>query len=172
MRRIFTTVLLLTVFSAGQAGLLACGDKFFLVGRGEGFSRAYASLHPGNIVIYATGGSPTSKALADGRLQTHFTRAGHHVTVVRDAAALAAALESGPVDVVVADVAEALALIPRVDAVASKPTLLPVQGEQGKDAVQHQFAATLKATDKIKGFLAKIEGVMKKRSATSSRARA
>jgi hypothetical protein len=55
--------------------------------------------------------------------------------------------------------------------VASKPTLLPVQGAQGKDGVQHQFAATLKTSDKINGFLAKIEGVMKKRTATSSRVR-
>ena len=172
MRRVFTAALLLTAFSAGQAGLLACGDKFFLVGRGEEFSRAYASLHPGNIVIYAAGGSPTSKALADGRLQRHFTRAGHRVTIARDAAALTAALESAAVDVVVADFDEALGLISRVDAMASKPTLLPVQGEQGKDTVQHQFAATLKATDKINGFLAKIEDVMKKRSAASSRARA
>jgi hypothetical protein len=171
MRKVFTAALLLTVFSAGQAGLLACGDKFFLVGRGEGFSRAYASLHPGNIVIYAAGGSPTSKALADGRLQKHFTRAGHRVTVVTDAATLATALESEQVDVVVADFDQALALISRVDAVASKPTLLPVQGEQNKDGVRHQFAATLKASDKINGFLAKIEGVMKKRTAPSSRAR-
>jgi len=172
MRKVFTAAVLLGVFSAGHAGLIACGDKFFLVGRGEGFSRAYASLHPGNIVIYAAGGSPTSKALADGRLQTHFTRAGHHVTVVRDTAALAIALESASVDVVVADFAEALGLISRVDAVASKPTLLPVQGDQSKGEVQHQFAATLKSSDKVNGFLAKIEGVMKKRSATSTRARA
>ena len=172
MRKVFTAALLLSMFSAGQAGLLACGDKFFLVGRGEGFSRAYASIHPGNIVIYAAGGSSTSKALADGRLQRHFTRAGHHVTVVKDAATLATALASAQVDVVVVDFDEALGLIAQVDAVASKPTLLPVQGERNKDAVQHQFAATLKASDKINGFLAKIEGVMKKRSATSSRARA
>jgi len=172
MRKVFTTALLLSMFSAGQAGLLACGDKFFLVGRGEGFSRAYASLHPGNIVIYTAGGSATSKALADGRLQKHFTRAGHHVTVAMDAATLATALESASVDVVVADFDQALGLIPRVDAVASKPTLLPVQGNEDKDSVQHQFAATLKASDKINGFLAKIEGVMKKRAASSGRGRA
>ena len=45
MRRLFTAALLLTV-AVGHESLLACGDKFFVVGRGDRFSRAYASLNP------------------------------------------------------------------------------------------------------------------------------
>jgi hypothetical protein len=154
-----------------QQGLQACGDKFFLAGRGDPFARAYASLHPGTIVIYTGGTSDTSKALADGRLQKYFTRAGHRVTVARDQAALSQALESARVDVVMAGLNEALVLLPRIDASASKPTVMPVEGQGDRTAgdVQHQFTATLKTSDKINGFLAKVENVMKTRSASSRR---
>jgi len=165
MGRYLTALALLLAFSFGQASLLACGDKFFLVGRGDRFSRAYASLHPGSIVIYTGGSSETSKALGDGRLQKFFTKAGHRVTLASDSASLARALESGKVDVVLAGMSEALVLLPRVDSVTSKPTLVPVEEvDKTKSGPQHQFSATLKTTDKINGFLSTIEGVMKKRS--------
>ena len=163
------SMLLLTCW-VGQESLLACGDKFFLVGRGDRFARAYASLYPGRIVIFTGGATPTSKALADGRLQKYFTRAGHQVLVAPDAAALDRALESGAVDVVLAGLAEAIDLIPRVDSASSKPTLLPVTDDsRGAAPARHQFAATLKTSDKINGFLAKIENVMKARSAPQRR---
>jgi hypothetical protein len=154
----------------GQDTLIACGDKFFLVGRGDRFARAYASLYPGRIVIYTGGTTSTSKALGDGRLQKYFTRAGHQVSVAPDATALERALESGSVDVVLAGLTEAIDLVTRVGTAASKPTLLPVADESRTPAPsQHQFAATLKTSDKINGFLAKIETVMKARSASTTR---
>jgi hypothetical protein len=167
MRKVLAIALLLGAYSAWQEGLQACGDKFFLVSRGAAFTRAYASLHPGTIVIYTGGASDASKALADGRLQKYFTRAGHRVTVVKDQAGLIQALDAASVDVVLAGLNEALVLVPRVDAAASKPTLLPVEGDGDRTATTHQFMATLKASDKINGFLAKIEGVMKNRTAST-----
>jgi hypothetical protein len=163
MRRLVTIAILL-MFGLGQEALLACGDKFFVVGRGDKFSRAYASLHPGTIVIYTGGGSPTSKALADGRLHKYFTRAGHRVQVAGDSAALNRALQSGSIDIVLADLNEAVLLVPEVNATTSKPTLMPVEGDKaGDSAPRHQFKATLKASDKINGFLAKIDNAMKDR---------
>jgi hypothetical protein len=59
-------------------------------------------------------------------------------------------------------------MVPSVDAVSSKPTLMPVEDEKDGAAVtRHQFVATLKTSDKINGFLAKIEGVMKTRTSTT-----
>lgn len=168
MRRLLTVACLLT-FALGHDTLLACGDKFFVVGRGDRFSRAYASLHPGRIVIYTGGGSATSKALADGRLQKYFTRAGHQVQLAEDSAALSKVLESESVDIVLADFGEALLLVPNVNATPSKPTLMPVEGKDDARGPKHQFRATLKASDKINGFLAKIDGAMKERSAAKPR---
>jgi hypothetical protein len=169
MRKVLAVAVLLTACSLWQDGLRACGDKFFLVSRGDRFARAYASLHPGTIVIYTGGNSDASMALADGRLQKYFTRAGHRVTVARDPAALSQALAAAPVDVVMASLNEALVLLPRIDSAASKPTVMPVQGEGDRNATQHQFTATLNTSDKINGFLAKVENVMKTRSASSRR---
>jgi hypothetical protein len=152
-----------------QEGVRACGDKFFLVGRGDRFARAYASLHPGRIIIYTGGGTATSKALADGRLQKYFTRAGHQVTVAPDVTTLERSLQSASVDLVLAGLSEALDLMPRVDSANSKPTLLPVADDsRATPPVRHQFAATLKTSDKINGFLAKIEEVMKARSRSAA----
>ena len=170
MKRFVTAVFVL-VAAVGQQSLLACGDKFFVVGRGDRFSRAYASLNPGTIVIFTGGSSATSKALADGRLQKYFTRAGHRVQVAGDSAALTRALESGSIDIVLAGLDEALLLVPNVNASTSKPTLMPVEGKDGAaGAAKHQFSATLKTSDKINGFLAKIDNAIKGRS-TPARAR-
>jgi len=165
-----TIFVLLAAAIAEQAALQACGDKFFLVGRGDRFARAYASLYPGRIVIYTGGSSAISKALGDGRLQKYFARAGHRVSVARDLAALERTFQAGDVDLVLAGLQEALNLVSRVDGVASRPTLLPVSDEKrDNSAGQHQFAAALRTSDKITGFLAKIEDVMKARSATTAR---
>ena len=165
-----TTFVLLAAAVSGQAALQACGDKFFQVGRGDRFSRAYNSLYPGRIVIYTGGPSAISKALGDGRLQKYFTRAGHRVTVARDAATLERNLAAGNVDLVVASLPEALAMLTRVDGATSRPTLLPVfDDERDPSPREHQFAAALKSSDKITGFLAKIEDVMKTRSSASGR---
>jgi hypothetical protein len=164
------TAVFLLAAAIGQESLQACGDKFFVVGRGDRFSRAYASLNPGSIVIYTGGGSATSKALADGRLQKYFTRAGHRVQVANDSAALTKALQANSVDIVLADINEALLLVPGVSAAASKPTLMPVEGKEGASgSLKHQFMATLKTSDKINGFLAKIDTAMKDRMPANGR---
>ena len=168
MKRFFS-ILLLLAFGVGQEALLACGDKFFVVGRGDKFSRAYASLNPGNILIYTGGSSDTSKALADGRLQKYFARAGHRVQVAGDSAALTRALQSGSVDIVLADLDQAVQLLPGVNASASMPIMMPVEGKERTGGPKHQFKATLKASDRINGFLAKIDDVMKERAAAARR---
>ena len=86
MRR-FLVATVIVFWSMPNVPLRACGDKFFQIGRGERFSRAYRSVHPGELVIY-TGGSPKEQGLADPRLRKHFTRAGHRVTLVHSAASL------------------------------------------------------------------------------------
>jgi hypothetical protein len=164
-------IVLLAAASLGQAALQACGDKFFLVGRGDRFARAYASLYPGRIVLYTGGGSATSRALGDGRLQKYLARAGHRVSVIGDTAGLEAAMKADQVDLILAGLSEAIELVPRVDATASRPALVPVAGDKPDKpaASPHQFAAALKASDKINGFLARIEDVMKARSAAARR---
>ena len=152
MRRwLVATVVVLC--SMPNVPLLACGDKFFQIGRGERFSRAYRSVHPGELVIY-TGGSPKGKGLADPRLQKHFTRAGHRVTLVNSVASLSAALQSRQVDVIITDDSGSAIMATTPAAATSQPAVL-----------------VIKESDKIGGALSKIDDVMSDRTARVARRR-
>lgn len=169
MRKRLMLATLLLSFTIGPDVLFACGDKFFLVGRGDRFSRAYATLHPGHILIYTGGTTTVSKGLRDARLHKFITRAGHHVVIASDRGELDRVLKSGSVDVVVAGLGQAVDLVTEVGAAPSKPTLLPIEGD-GADAhtaSQPQFAATLKSSDKVNRFLGSLEEIMRVRPASS-----
>lgn len=165
MRKRLTLVTLLLSFAMGPDVLFACGDKFFLVGRGDRFSRAYATLHPGHILIYTGGTTTVSKGLRDARLHKFITRAGHHVVIASDRGELDRVLKSGSVDVVVAGLGQAVDLVTVVRAAPSKPTLLPIEGDgaDARAASQPQFAPMLKSSDKVNRFLGSIEEIMRVR---------
>lgn len=166
MRRTLILATLLVSLSFGQDVLLACGEKFFLVGRGDRFSRAYASLHPGNVLIYTGGTTAVSKGLRDVRLHKFINRAGHRVVVAADRSELKKAFESGSVDVVLTGLGQAVDLVPEAASAPSRPTLLPIEGEgaDASSASQHQFTVRLKSTDKVNRYLAGIEDAMKART--------
>jgi hypothetical protein len=168
MRRVCAVLALLLSLSIGQGVLLACGDKFFLVGRGTPFSRAYASLAPGNILIYTGGTSDISKGLRHPRLHKLITRAGHRVLVAADRAELARMLEAESVDVILAAYGQAVALIPDVASAPSHPTLLPIEGGADARVTPDPFTVRLKSSDKVNRFLGGIEDVMKPRAKDKS----
>ena len=169
MRRLLVATAL-CLGMASQA-LLACGDKFFLVGRGDRFSRAYATLHPGRILIYTGGTTTVSKGLRDARLHRFISRAGHHVEIAADRAELDRALKSGPVDLVVASFGQAIEVMADVGAAPSSPVLLPIEGDgaDAPSAARPPFDTRLKSSDKVNRFLARIEELMRTRPAASSR---
>jgi hypothetical protein len=171
MRRTLTFVTLLVSISLGQDVLLACGDKFFLVGRGDVFSRAYASLHPGSVVIYAGGTSEISKGLRDARMPKFLRNAGHRVLIVTDSRELEQLLRTESVDVILTDLRQAVDLEPRVVSAPSEPTLLPIRGKDraGAASSPRRFAATLKESDNIKVLLDTIEKLMKARARSNAR---
>jgi len=171
MRKPLALATLLLSFTTGPEVLFACGDKFFLVGRGDRFSRAYATLHRGEILLYTGGTTTVSKGLRDARLHKFITRAGHRVVIASDRAELDRALKAGSVDVVLAGLGQAVDLVTEVGAAPSKPTLLPIEGD-GPDAAaasQPQFGARLKSCDTVNHFLASIEEIMRGRPASSPR---
>ena len=72
----------------------ACGESLFRVGRGAAY-RAQTAPLPGNVLLVAP--SADAKALAD-----RLAAAGHHVRVVETADLIAAELDKGQYDVVLA----------------------------------------------------------------------
>ncbi len=104
----------------------ACGDKFLLVGRGVEFRRAYAAVYPASIVIYAQPQGHAANAIRDPRLHADLKLSGHRVLLVENDAALAHALESDRVDLLLTDVADAERMFRQSAGAPSKPTVLPV----------------------------------------------
>ncbi len=172
MRRFIALLVAVLALSSGWSVVEACGDKILMVGRGARFQRAYASLHPGRILVHTSRTGATA-AIRDEQLHKHLTKAGHKVTITEDAAALTAALQAGNVDLVLADVGEAPALDSQAASTSSRPSVIYVLHEQDKAkaaALLKQYTCPLKAGDKANQYLSVIEDAMKARGGSSQRA--
>jgi hypothetical protein len=158
----------LTVVGAASQPTRACGDKFLLVGRGVKFQRAYAAIYPASIVIYAQPERHTARAIRDPRLQTDLKLAGHRVLVVETDVALARALDSDKVDLVLTDVADADRMSTQGAASPSRPTVLPVMYEPTKEeakAIETRYQCRLTSSDRADRYLVTIDDAMKARAA-------
>lgn len=97
------TVASVVVAYCAHTSLLACGDKFLLIGRALKYQQAYASPHPGTIVIFDAPGSRVGAIAREMKLQQLLTGAGHKVQTVSTVAELERAVKSAAPDIVLAD---------------------------------------------------------------------
>jgi hypothetical protein len=154
------------VFLQAQSPALACGDKFLLVGRGVAYRRAYAAVYPASIVVYAEPKRTAAKAIRDPRLQADLKMAGHRVLLVENDAALARALESGAVDLVLTDAADADRTSKQATTAPSRPTVLPVMYEPTKaeaKEIEARYQCRLMSSDRADRYLVAIDNAMKTR---------
>jgi ABC-type amino acid transport substrate-binding protein len=168
--RVFGPILIVSagVLAQSAAPLLACGDKFLLVGRGVTYHRAYGAIYPASIVVYAPPQRNATKAIRDPRFQADLKLAGHRVVVVESDAALARALESDRVDFLLTDVADADRLSRQAVAAASAPGVLPVMYEPTKEEIKQveaRYHCQLKSSDRVDRYLSSIDDAMKARVA-------
>lgn len=155
------------VFLQDAGSAQACGDKFVLLGRGVKFQRAYAAIYPASIVIYAQPQRHAAKAIRDPRLQSDLKQAGHRVSLVESEAALARALASEKVDLVLTDVADADQTATDGASSPSKPIVLPVMYEPTKEEIKRieaRYQCRLKSSDKADRYLVTIDDAMKVRA--------
>ena len=112
----------------------ACGEGQFNMGQGLRY-QGYLAPHPATVLVYDDAASD-HKALYSG-----LQKAGHKVTVVRDANAMSQALQAGRYDVVIADFDDAAALQSRTAGTSTKPGVLPVVARNRRNApeVSSQF---------------------------------
>ena len=171
MRKSAATLLTAVVLvQHGAAGVQACGDKFLLVGRGAKFRQAYAAIYPATILIFAQAQRSSAKAIRDPRFQADLKTAGHRVSVVEDERALARAMESDRVDLVLTDSADADRVAKQADTAPSRPRVLPVMFEPTKEeakAVEQRYQCRLTASDRSVRYLAAIDDAMKARKKKS-----
>src|SRR5205823_8290026 len=116
-------LVVLTVITAASAcsDVLACGDKFLRVGRSARFRR-YASVHPSSILVYAP--RWTRHGIADFELM--LKRAGHNSVTVTTADAMSQAFVGGKYDVVITSYQDTPAVTKQLEALPSRPALLPL----------------------------------------------
>jgi len=166
MRAAVPILALAAAFLQSPSPAQACGDKFLLVGRGVAYRRAYAAVYPASIVVYAEAQHSAAKAIRDPRLQADLKMAGHRVVLVESEAALARALESGAVDLVLTDAADAERTSKQATASPSKATVLPVMYEPTKAearAVEARYLCRLTSGDRVDRYLVAIDDAMKVR---------
>ena len=139
MKREIWFLAVVALLLANIGPIAACGDKFLGAGRGPRFSKVYAAIYPGRLLLYA----PPKGELADmNGLDKALRRAGHQVMIAKDLPTFTKALQDRAVDIVLVDnahVAEAGGIAREI---AAKPTVLPVS----KSAVN--FLRTLDDTMK------------------------
>jgi hypothetical protein len=143
----------------------ACGDKFLMVGRGARFQRAYASVYPGKLLIYARPSTDSKAAIRDPQLHKALRQAGHSVSIIEDWALLEQALKNIPVDLILVDVAEAARLQPVVASSPAHPQAMYVASPSSRaTAVQQDVVCRLKSSDRPLKYLEEVETAMKVRS--------
>jgi hypothetical protein len=142
----------------------ACGDKFLMAGRGAKFQRAYASVYPGKLLIYSQSSKNTKTAIRDPQLHKALRQAGHTVSIIDDWTLFENALRSGPVDVVLVDVAEASRLQAIVASSAAHPDPMYIVSSNNSAAACAGLNCRLKASDKPLKYLEEVESVLKTRA--------
>src|SRR5215203_4557350 len=80
MPRFASLVATLVVIASVGDSVAACGDKFLMVGRGARFQRAYASVHPGKLLIFARPSTDEKAAIRNPQLHKALRQAGHSVS--------------------------------------------------------------------------------------------
>ena len=129
--------------------LAACGDKFLGAGRGPRFSKVYAAIYPGRLLLYA----PPKGELADmSGLDKALRRAGHQVMIAKDLPTFTKALQDRAVDIVLVDNQHLTEANGIAKEIAAKPSVLPVS----KSAVN--FLKTLDETMKTRLTLRPMSG--------------
>ena len=123
MKRGVLILFVVALAAANTASLDACGDKFLGAGRGPRFSKVYAAIYPGRVLMYA----PSKGELAKmNGLDKALRRAGHQVMIAKDMPTLTKALQDRPVDIVLVDNAHLMEAGGIAKEIAAKPTVLPV----------------------------------------------
>jgi hypothetical protein len=147
--------LLLISGTAVCGNLLACGDKFLVVGRGTRFQRASVPRPPAAILVYANPASNLPAALANVPVEATLSRAGYRPTTVSSAEEFDRAMRRGGWDLVLVDLAESRRLSDRVSG-DNAPAVLPVvynpTRTEWKEA-RRQYPSVLRSPTKTQLFL-------------------
>ena len=126
-RCILATAALVFPLALACPSVHACGEGQFNMGQGLRY-QGYLVSRPATVLVYDDGATD-HKALYAG-----LQKAGHKVTVVGSAEAMAQALRAHSFDVVIADLDDAAAMQSHVAATSVKTKVLPVVARNRRNA--------------------------------------
>lgn len=153
-RHVPLTASILLVLCLAPSPGQACGESLLRVGQGLRY-QVYQAKVPATVLVYA--GATRPEVLAG------LQRAGHHVTVARDAQALDQALLARRYDLVMVDSADADMVAAQLQRLAVHPDLVPVAARR-ETAKRSSHAEAIAATASIGQYLRRINLIMKART--------
>jgi hypothetical protein len=146
--------------SSAQA--LACGESMFHTGQGMRY-HAFITRRPAEILVYSPG--QWKSGVAQAELYSGLQKAGHKITVVGDADALAQALKAHQYDVIIAGSGELDAVTARIVKTAREPSFIAViSNGSGNDAqLRDRYPRNVRDDDDLNQYLKSIEKTMETR---------
>ncbi len=160
MSRILRAATMAVVMLIGITTAEACGDKLLALGRGVRFTSAYKVAHPASIVVLDR--DPSGKGHAEAR--DAMTKVGHRrFDAVHTPEELSTALQARAYDVVILDVADAVAVEELTQGAASKPSLLVLVTKPSKVQMQaagKRYRWALKAPATLGEIMVAIDNAM------------
>lgn len=145
----------------------ACGDKLLVLRRSPRSQRAHGAVQRARILIIHDGRGQLRDALRDTRLERDLELAGHRLRVVSPSI-VAEEIRAGDYDIVMAELAQAVAMRSSLPPAPRGPTLVPVvvnaTGDEWPQA-EAAFACVSRAATLGTHYLAVIEKVMRQRRA-------
>jgi hypothetical protein len=158
-------VIVAALFTASPQ-LFACGEVLSRTGTAMRY-QSFVSRHPAEILVYAARGDHGPASAGSESFRDNLERAGHRVTLVKDAEALAAAFTGHNFDVVIAYSGDVDQISQLAANAARDPSLIPVLQHDTPDqpAWRQRYPRLLTENSNLNQFLKSIEQTMKARGA-------
>jgi hypothetical protein len=163
----------LAIAGIGVEALLACGDKFLLVGRGVSFRHAYAAIHPASILIVLPPKTVKVAAVRDSGLREALRMAGHRVEIVQQPANLSDVLGRSRHDIVLVERTDASAIgVAAGAAIEPKPSIVTVEERSSTEPIvaRQQLEYVLQTPQRLPQILSLLDDIMKARLVGQRRA--
>ena len=154
--------------------LLACGDKFLVVGRGTRYQRP-KNARAASILIYANPSAGLPAALKSLPLESVLKHEGHRSTTVETPEQLSAILTSGRFDVVLASSVDVATVEKLLGAAPDAPVVLAVcdpQNTRQPKETEKSASCALKAPPKAASLLEAIDKAVERHDQNARKAQA
>lgn len=165
-RKTTTLAFAITLSTAAIGQAQACGEVMYRMGGALRY-HAFITRHPAEILIYA-GSSAVGRSDAERtKFRDNLEKAGHRVTEVASAEALAQTLATHHYDVIIASAGDMPAVSTQIANAPREPALIPVleRGATNERELRERFPQMVNEDANLNQFLKTIEQSMKGKGA-------